>query len=671
MLKFSLSGTSCLCIAALITLSLGCGSKEEPTPQARPDQSVDVDMRPMTDMATPDQAPDSSGPQIKGLPNLEGGNPLVPEVAMYPFPSDFYLAKDDKTRTGKSFVPALPALPRFLDVEMFAGIDGFSRIPLITTFLPGGVDPQSLPDPAKPDATLADDAAVFLVEVDSGERVPALVELDMNAKSDEERALLIRPLRTLKPQMAHVVLITNKLRTTSGSPHEPNQAFVALRDGLSTDSEALEAQREGFEVVRKAWEAQGLSADAMVQGWSFHTRSEEATVGPLLKMQRVASEYAIEGYTLTKDELDDRNRQIVGTFKAPNFVNPEGYIELDDAGAPKQFGLRDVEFVLTIPLNIDGPRPLIIFGHGFFYEKIEATRSSFNDLCVQGRFSAAAVDFEGFDEASAGSSISLLTDKITQVDKLIAKQMQAYTHFTALARLVKERLAQDLERTGEAPFKVIDPAQVHYMGISNGATFGAVIAASSPEFERAALVVGGGGLVHFLERAQSWNGMGALFKRRWPRALDLQLLMSLLQHKFDPIDSLNYAPHLVKDRFDGLKPIKVSLHMAVNDSLVNNMLTDMVARTAGVPMISPSPRVTWGVETIEAPADAGAPETTASALFVYDEMLTPTVLNNVAPKVDNGAHESVRKLDVYKAHIIEFIETGRFKQVCDGACDPN
>lgn len=667
MLKSNLLGALRAGLVLIFALGLGCGGESSTLPR-KLDAGPDVEMS--VDMAQPDQGqPDVSGPQIKGLPNLEGGNPLVPEVAMYPFPSDFYLAKDEKTRTGFSFVPALPALPRFLNVEMFAGIDGFSRIPLITTYLPGGVDPQSLPDPAKPEATLADDAAVFLVEADSGQRVPALVEVDMNAKDDGERALLIRPLRTLKLNTSHVVLITNKLRTAAGSPHEPNQAFVALRDGLSTDLPELESQREGFEVVRKAWEAQGLQAQDMVQGWSFHTRSEEVVVNTLLKMQRVASEYTIEGYTLTKDELDDRNRQIVGTFKAPNFVNAEGYIELDDHGEPKQFGMRDVEFVLTIPLNIDGPRPLIIFGHGFFYEKIEATRSSFNDLCVQGRFSAAAVDFEGFDEASAGSSISLLTDKITQVDKLIAKQQQAYTHFTALARLVKERLAQDLERTGQAPFKVIDPAQVHYMGISNGATFGAVIAATSPEFERAALVVGG--LVHFLGRAQSWNGMGVLFKRRWPRALDLQLLMSLLQHKFDPIDSLNYALHLVNDRFDGLKPIKVALHMAVHDSLVNNMLTDMVARTAGIPMISPSPRVTWGVEAIEAPAEAGAPEATAAALFVYDEQLTPTVLNNTAPKVDNGAHESVRKLDVYKSHIIEFIEHGRFKQVCDGACDPN
>ena len=36
----------------------------------------------------------------------------------------------------------------------------------------------------------------------------------------------------------------------------------------------------------------------------------------------------------------------------------------------------------------------------------------------------------------------------------------------------------------------------------------------------------------------------------------------------------------------------------------------------------------------------------------------------------NGAHGSVRELDVYKVHIARFIEDGALVQVCDGACDP-
>lgn len=662
-------------VVAALVMSLGCSADAEKTPAPASDQGEDqagpaADMKDaaeMSDLGTVDFG------YYPELPNVPGGNPLVPEVGMYPFPSNFYLEPDEATKTGWRFAPSAEALPNRHTAQMFEGIDGFSRIPLILTHLPGGIDAATLPDPAQADATLKDDAPVFLLEGPDWVRVPALVEVDMNAASDADRALIIRPHRTLKANAEHVVVVTNRLKRVDGQPHAPNQAFVSLRDGIKTTSAALERQRDGFEQVRLAWRAQGLEDGQIVQGWAFHTRSEEAVVNPLLHMQRVASTHTLGAHKITKDELDEQNRQIVGTFEAPNFVNPDGYVELDAQGVPKQFGTREVEFVLTVPLNVEEPRPLIIFGHGFFYEKIEATRSSFNSLCVQGRFSAAAVDFEGFDEASAGSSIVLLTDKIPEVDKLISKQLQAYTHFTVLTRLVKERLADELVREdGQGgSVKVIDPAQVHYMGISNGATFGAVIAATSPEFERAVLVVGGGGLVHFLERAQSWNTMGRLFKRRWSKALELQLVMSLLQHKFDPIDSLNYASHLVQDRFDGLKPLKLSLHMAVNDSLVNNILTEMVARTAGVPMILPSPRQAWGVQTIEAPAPEGAPASTTSALFVYDEQLTPSPLNNVAPLEDNDAHERVRRLDVYKAQVIEFIDQGRFVQVCDGACDPN
>ena len=655
-----------LCAAALCAAA--CEDEPAATP---PDQGAPLDAGP--DLSRVDMADRADMAAVTGLENLPGGNPLVPEVALYPFPSNLYLSPDAQTATGWRLDLPAQALPPRLTTQMFDGIDGFSRVPLILTHLPGGVAPQSLPSAQDAAATLSQDSSVFLLEEGTWQRVPALVELDMNAASAQDQALIIRPLRALKAATNHVVLITTRVTKPDGSPHQPNAAFAALRDGLRSDEPALERQRAEFEQVRAAWRAQGLGDDQLVQAWAFRTRSAQAVVGPALHMQAVAAAAAVEPPTIVSDSLDARNRQIVGTFKAPNFVNAQGLLEPDAQGLPRQLGTRDVDFVLTIPLNIQEPRPLILFGHGFFYQRVEATRSSFNDLCVQGRFSAAAVDFEGFNEASIAESITLLTERIPEVDKLIAKQLQAYTHFTVLSRVIKTTLAPTLERelADGQRVKVIDPTQVHYMGISNGATFGAVIAATSPELERAALVVGGGGLVHFLERAESWNSMGAFFKRRWRSPMQLQLVMSLLQHKFDPIDSLNFVERLVHDRHEGLRPMKVALHMAVHDSLVHNMLTDMVARTAGVPMVVPSPRQTWGVEPLAAPWPQGADPQVKGALFVYDEGLEPSSLTNVAPKKDNGAHESVRRLDVYRRQIIEFIEHGKLVQVCDGACDPD
>jgi len=194
-----------------------------------------------------------------------------------------------------------------------------------------------------------------------------------------------------------------------------------------------------------------------------------------------------------------------------------------------------------------------------------------------------------------------------------------------------------------------------------------VIASTSLEFTRAALVVGGGGLVHFLERAESWNALGALITRRYDTQIAVQQLLMLLQLKLDPIDSVNYVAHLTEDRFDGLPELEASWHMAVNDSSVHNLVTEFTARTAKVPLVMPSSKVIWGLEQVDASTDRIDRK---SALVVYDEMLEPSPITNESPAEDNGGHASIRNIPAYREHIARFIEGGDLIQVCDGACDP-
>ena len=635
------------------------------------ESSMDANMTsPTEDMSVADMQEDL-GEQLPGIENTAEGNPLVPEHPLLPFPSDFFLREDSTTRTGKSIQLPEEVVPRFLSTEMFAGIDGFSLIPPIITFLPGGYDPSSLPDPYSPGATLEDDSPAFLLQGPDWERLPALVERDVNAETDEERALIVRPLRALDPETTYVVVLTNKLKRADGSAHEPNPAFIALRDGTQTSSAELERERERFGLIEEAVGQQNLEMSEVVMAWSFTTRSREGAVDGMLAMQANASSTTLPEPMLEAEVERIDNDQISlysGTFEVDNFVREDdGRINLDADGKPEPTGRREVEFLMTVPDSVTEPRPVIVFGHGFFSKKDEITYSSFRDLCKEFGFIAISVDFEGFDETNSGKTLALLARDTVNIDKLIAQQQQAYTHFSAAARVVREHLADDI-RTKDGASLAIDPDQIHYMGISNGATFGAVIVATSLEFTRAALIVGGGGLVHFLERAESWNALGPLLQNRFGTPLQLQAILSLLQHKLDPIDSLSYVARLTEDRFAGLPPLTASMHMAVNDSSVNNMLTEIVARSAGTPLMTPSSKEIWGLDPIAASADGVEAK---SALVVYDEMYPPSPITNDAPDDDNGAHGSVRNLDVYKAHISAFIEEGKLIQVCDGACDPD
>src|SRR5690606_8880419 len=119
----------------------------------------------------------------------DGPNPIVPEVDPYPFPSDYYLVPDDSTATGRRVALDPATLPASLPTEA-VDADGFSRLPLIVTYLPGGVDPSSLPALDDHAATVADDSPAFLIEEGTFARIPILVETDLGASSDAQRALI-------------------------------------------------------------------------------------------------------------------------------------------------------------------------------------------------------------------------------------------------------------------------------------------------------------------------------------------------------------------------------------------------------------------------------------------------------------------------------------------------
>jgi hypothetical protein len=606
---------------------------------------------------------------VTDLPNVAGGNPLVPEQAMYPFPSDLYLVADSATETGRRVEFPAEVLPADLLPEMWGADDGYSRIPALLTWFAEGIDPASLPDPTDVSATTRDDASVLLVEEGSWTLIPALAELDANARGPFEQALIIRPHRALAPATGYAVLLRSSLRDASGAPLEANRAFEALRDGLPTDSAPLEAQRADFAIALAAAEAHGIPTGELVQAWTFHTRSEEQVVGPLLAMQDTMASFELPPWTLHQQVIDGDDAVLTGSFSAPNFLDEDTRIRLDADGEPIQQGVIDIDFHAAIPETVDGARPVICFGHGFFSGKEEVDWGAFGRLRQETEMSAIAIDFRGFAEIDVADTASILGGNLGRVPEVIDRQVQNVAHFTLLARLVKEQLAAEVEVDfGAGSLHPFDPDAVHYMGISNGGTQGLTIMATSPMFDRGVLVVPGGGWTHMLQRAVQWNEFGPLLEEHFDGPLDLQLTVALLQPLFDRADSLNYVEHVTEDRYDGREGVRITLHEAVEDSQVANMVTEWVARTADIPVVVPSPRDLHGLPSIEAAPPDGVE--VPSAMFVYDLQVEPNPTGNIPPEVDNDAHRDVRDLDSYFAQVGRFLEDGRVVQVCDGACDP-
>ena len=634
-------------LAACLALSAGCDP--DPDPPADDDDSTEV----LTD-----------------IDNLPGGNPLVPDVAMYPFPSDFYLTADESTVTGRRTAYSDEALPPLLAASTLEAADGFSRAPAMLAWFDGGIDPETLPDPDDPSAAMADASSVWVVREGSWERVPLLVELDANAETPAQQALIIRPMDSLDASTGYVVILRDGLRSPSGDPLPVSDAFRALRDDIATDCPEVESQRGDFALVQAAIEASGVPPDEVVLAWSFHTRSDEALRAPLLAMHDVAAAWSLEGWVVDSDGWDEdgENRLIRGRFPTPDFLGEDQRVVLDADGAPVVHGTADAPFLLTIPASVaDETRPVIAFGHGFFSAIEEPTWSSLNDGLREWRMSALTTEFIGFNEADLVATIAILGADLNRTDVIISQQMQSQANFTLLARLASEELAAVVEAEDGTP--LLDSSAVHYMGISNGGTQGIPILAASPEYTRGVLVVPGGAWTHMIQRAVQFNTLGGFLTELVDGPLELQLVLALLQQLFDPIDAAGWMEPLTGQRPPGRPPVAFAMHEAVGDCQVANILTEWMARAGDVPLIVPTAREVWGLRTVTAEPPDGTDET--GVLFMYDEGFPPLPNTNVPPTEDNGAHGDVRYLPAYREQVRAFLEDGILAQVCDGACDPD
>lgn len=612
--------------------------------------------------------PEPANELIRDLPNVTGGNPIVPEVGLLPFPSTLYEESSSSSRTGRLLHFTDASLPAGIEAETFEAMDGYSRIPQIVTLVAGGLDPASLPDSADPGSTLMASSPILLINTETKETTPIIAELDGSLTSNHTPTLLIRPLHTLAPSTLYGVLLTTGLRTEDGEPISANEAVRALRDGIPTDSSELERQRLDFNTLMQAASAVGVDTEQIASGWTFHTRSKAQLNDPLLAMHDRMMDFDLDSFQITSEEDNGNNTLVRGEFQAPNFLNADLRIELDADGLPLEQGDETVPFLVTIPHSVTTPRPAIVYGHGFFSHMDEPTWSSLNHSLHTWNMSAISTNFIGFTENDLLQAVQGLGGDFTVLGALVDQQLQAQANFTALGRLTRSQLADQIVNEAGEPRLSVDT--LNYMGISNGGTQGAVINTFSPVFDRATLIVGGGGWAHMTQRATQWNTMGAALQSRYPDPTELQLAISLLQQVLDPVDSMNYVENLVHDRLPGREQaLRVTLHEAVGDCQVSNLTTEWVARTAGIPLLTPTPRAVWGLDTLDGTASESADAT--AALFMYDEGYPSLPEGNVAPPDDNGAHETLRDLDSYHHHVGAFLESGLIFQACDGPCDPN
>ena len=637
--------------------------------------------------------PGPPAPVADGLP--AACSPLrTPGACMVPWPNAIYLAEDATTATGyrvaldPSTLPVVNVQNTPFDPTRWNLADGFSPAGTMLYYFAERIDPASLVSEDDIAASLQPGAATVIVDMATGERVAHFSGVDENAARDGQRqALLITPAARLLPKHRYAVAVTSAVRTTDGGQPTPPPLFQPMLAGTAPDDSLSRAQLARMPAIVAALEAAGVDAGDLVVAWDFVTGSDEALTGHVLSMrdQALAGGWPGVGtYTVTsvEDDFDAATlRRIRGTFTVPQFIDnadeskPAAQLVLDGAGNPTMVGTYQAPFTIIVPRAAltRAPLPIVVYGHGIFGsgegELGDASGSYVQDFANLAGVVVIATDWIGLsshenplDAGQNDALVDVLTD-FSKLPWLTDRLQQALVNTTVLQRTARSSIAGDPAMTvsgvaGGQP--VADPGRVYYYGISLGGILGMTFMGYDPDVVQGVLGDGGGFWSALFQRSYNWAPANLIVPSAYPDKLDVQLILQLAQMQFDYSDPATVAPYVLQAPLRGVPKKQILAYMGLYDMQVANVTSEMIARTAGLPLLQPDVVTPWGMTPTPGPLP--------SALTTWDVNATPRPSDtNLTPSESNVVHGCIRWIPQVESQIETFWGTGSVVDTCGGA----
>lgn len=609
---------------------------------------------------------------------------------LMPWPSDRWRV-DGRLAIDPAATP-VNAFDEPMDPAAFARFDGFSPATSIVTAFPGVIDATLLHGEDAIAATLEAGSTTVIVDAESGALVAHFAELDAWPETDPARApLYLRPAARLAEGRRYVVGIRG-LRTADGAPVAPSAYFRSLRDGGDAPGTDVAARRARFDTdVFPVLEAAGIPRAELIAAWDFTTATGETIWGDLISMRDDALAAVGDrglGCTVTRvvdadvdaDVPEHVWRQIYGTVTVPLFSNGTGSLTADARlrrgpdGRPVQNGTAEVLFIAQIPLSVRDavqsgmpPARIELYGHGLFGSRAEITYGWHREHQQRLGVVSIGVDWWGMSDDDLERITGTLTN-FSDFDATGERLQQSVINALVLGRSFRGVCAElpemQVPMAAGGTMPSVDPSQLYYYGNSQGGIMGGVLAGVATDIDRFALGVGGMSYPLLIKRSTAWIQYGAVMAVGYPDPLERDLIMVMSASLWDLAEPTTYSPHWVRDPLPGTPPHRVLMQIGIGDALVSNVASYMVARTAGIPVITPSPVMPYGLEAATAPADSG--------VVIWEiPGVSPSVPGTRSPGVDNDTHEAVRRTDSARDQIDAFFAPdGVIEQRCEGPCDP-
>jgi hypothetical protein len=638
------------------------------------------------------------------LPTERPCDPLAPTYCGFPYPNDLWTVADPDSPTGKRLALSAELMPPNVNAvraqrEPFTAADGFSPAIAALTHMPGATV-TGLPTPVTIESSLEGDSPTVLLNAETGERVGHWTELDMYlvrakernlAEEDrpsfqvphdlerlrEEQALMVRPAVRLDDATRYIVAIRNVV-DADGTPLPPSPAFQALRDGEPSDDPLVEGRRAHYEDVFQRLEDAGVARGDLQLAWDYTTASRENNTQWMVHMRDDALANHPDGvpYTIAmRDEEDHFNPAHTAcrmeiTFEVPLYTTAGtagSTLVLGEDGMPEQNGTFEYNAALIVPLSAQGtPAPLVQYGHGQLGLKEEVV-FGFQDFANEANLAMFALDWKGFAFDDQPHILQTLISGQLENFRAIPERMhQGFLNFLLAMRTLSREaeggpethLNQMLaEHCGGA---VIDGTRRHYFGGSQGGILGASIMALSTDVERGVLAVPGQPYNILLNRSQNFDQFSEVVYPRYDwNALDLQMVLALLQGVWDRAEPSGYANYIRQDMLPGTPPHEVLIQVSVGDKQVTDLGAHIMARAIGAVNLAPTYRELWGIDTVSGPHEG-------SGMIEMFFGNTETPIENVPPWNDpvGDPHSSARQVDALMPIVLEFFENGVLENLC-------
>ncbi len=624
-----------------------------------------------------------------------GCDPLDTTRCLLPFPSNAYTLEDPNTDTHLRVAMPAEGMPAnesgaAIDPSEWNRNDGFSPNTPILTYLPElDAELSNLPSWTDLGASLAADATVVIVDMNTGERIPLWAELDAHAAEETDRLLTIRPAISLPEGHTFVVGLRGMLNHDRGLI-EAGPVFRSYRDKLTTQIESVEFRRASMEEAITALETAGVLRSDLQLAWSFTVASTRSISERMLHIRDEAvaglGDKAPAFHVTSVETNPDDNiaLRISGTYEVPNYLTNDGspgnsfHYDTDPAtdpdALPTQNGTVDVGFqcnVSVATMNGSEPAHLVQYGHGLLGGYDEINAGNVRAFANEHNAMICATKWAGMSEDDVANAITTLGD-FNHFPTMADRLQQGVLNQIFLGRLMTRfnGLATVPELVRSDGGQLFDPDHLDYDGNSQGGIMGLMLTAVSPDIERSVLGVPGMNYSLLLPRSVDFDDYELAFKPAYPNDLDRTLILGFTQMLWDRGEGAGYVQHVTSDQYPGTPAKQVLLDVAYGDHQVTPLSALIEARTMGLtihrPLAAdgrwPEVEAGWGLESTVYPSSG-------SAIIMWDSGMAPMPLENLAPRDGDDSHEDPRADADVRRQKAAFLFEDTLIDVCDAkAC---